>query len=193
MVEARRVTIGGTINLENFENFRYEIEGVITTIDDYLSLAGFTAGCLLAQAAKADPFVRERIQKHLVRTFGIREEDLPDAPRQEGIPETPTEAPAAAEPAPVQQTPKPEKAPAPVPEAKASTSAKPPIEKKAEPVSPAMPVATAPKKAAVEKPAAGTCAECGADLTEAQVKMSQLFMSKSLCKPCMDKSQGVPV
>lgn len=180
MVEARRVTIGGTINLENFENFRYEIEGVITTIDDYLSLAGFTAGCLLAQAAKADPFVRERIQKHLVRTFGIREEDLPDAPRQEGIPETPTEAPAAAEPTPVPQ---------------ASTPAKLPAAKTVEPAVPAAPTkpaepAPATKKPAAEKPAAGTCAECGADLTEAQVKMSQLFMSKSLCKPCMDKSQG---
>ena len=186
MVEARRVTIGGTINLENFENFRYEFEGVVTNTDDYISLAGFTAGCLLTQAAKADPFVRERIQKHLVRTFGIREEDLPDAPRQEGIPETPTEtpaeAPAAAEPAPVQQTPKPAKPIVKAPEVKASK----PAAKKAEPPAPAKPAATAPKKAAAEKPAGGTCTKCGAPITESQTKLSQLVMNKPLCKPCME-------
>lgn len=175
MVEARRVTIGGTVNLENFENFRYEFEGVVTNTDDYVSLAGFTAGCLLHQAANADPFVCDRIRKHIARTFGIREENLPDVPQ--------AEAPAAAEPTPVPQ---------------ASTPAKLPAAKTVEPAVPAAPTkpaepAPATKKPAAEKPAAGTCAECGADLTEAQVKMSQLFMSKSLCKPCMDKSQGVPV
>jgi len=181
MVEARRVTIGGTINLENFENFRYEFEGVVTNPDDYVSLAGFTAGCLLHQAANADPFVRERIRKHIVRTFGIREEDLPDVHRQEGAPEA--SAPAASEPAPVQQTPKPAKPPAPGPEAKASK----PAAKKAEPAAPAKTyLPPVPKKAAAEKPAGGTCTKCGAPITESQAKLSQLFMNKPLCKPCME-------
>jgi len=39
-------------------------------------------------------------------------------------------------------------------------------------------------------PAEDVCGICGASVTKSQVKLSQLFMSKTMCKPCMDKSQG---
>ena len=34
------------------------------------------------------------------------------------------------------------------------------------------------------------CAECGEAVPANQAKLSQLFMNKTLCKSCMDKSQG---
>ena len=37
----------------------------------------------------------------------------------------------------------------------------------------------------------GICAECGEAVPSNQAKLSNLFMNKTLCKTCMDKSQGV--
>ena len=36
----------------------------------------------------------------------------------------------------------------------------------------------------------GICAECGEAVPSNQAKLSNLFMNKTLCKTCMDKSQG---
>jgi len=165
MVEARRVTIGGTINLENFENFRYEFEGVVTTVDDYVSLAGFAAGCLLNQATNADTVVRERIRTHIVRTFGIREEDLPGAPA--GDVTKPAATPEVQDAAP--------QPPSAAEQAKAAV---------AQCVKPPSAAGGTPRTA--NKTVVGTCEKCGARITELQAKVSQLFMNKSLCKACME-------
>ena len=55
------------------------------------------------------------------------------------------------------------------------------------------PPTTAPKKPAPKTtPPEGfsLCAECGEAVPANQAKLSQLFMNKTLCKQCMDKSQG---
>lgn len=52
---------------------------------------------------------------------------------------------------------------------------------------PAIP-APAPKPAA---PEGGVCEGCGAPVTKSQAKLSQMFMSKTLCKTCMDQTGGV--
>ena len=74
-------------------------------------------------------------------------------------------------------TPEPAKAPAPLPAP--------------EPAKPApQPAVTAP----LPKPAAPegeVCEGCGAPVTKSQAKLSQMFMSKTLCKTCMDQTGGV--
>ena len=55
------------------------------------------------------------------------------------------------------------------------------------------PPTTAPKEPAPKTtPPEGfsLCAECGEAVPANQAKLSQLFMNKTLCKSCMDKSQG---
>jgi hypothetical protein len=45
--------------------------------------------------------------------------------------------------------------------------------------------------APAETPAAGdVCEKCGGAVPKSQAKLSMLFMNKTLCKSCMDKSQG---
>ena len=60
-----------------------------------------------------------------------------------------------------------------------------------EPAKPAPQPATtapAPKPAA---PEGEVCEGCGAPVTKSQAKLSQMFMSKTLCKTCMDQTGGV--
>ena len=52
---------------------------------------------------------------------------------------------------------------------------------------PAIP-APAPKPAA---PGEEVCEGCGGAVTKSQAKLSQMFMSKTLCKKCMDQTGGV--
>lgn len=65
------------------------------------------------------------------------------------------------------------------------------------PTAPPEPEASAPAAAPTAPPTpkpapeGEICERCGAAVTKSQAKLSQLFMSKTLCETCMDKSQGV--
>jgi hypothetical protein len=58
------------------------------------------------------------------------------------------------------------------------------------PSAPPTPEASAPA-AAVTAPPEGfsLCVECGEAVPQSQAKLSQLFMSKTLCKACMEAGQ----
>jgi hypothetical protein len=78
-----------------------------------------------------------------------------------------------------------------VPDVGAPSSATPAPLPTPEPAKPAPQPATtapAPKPAA---PEGGVCEGCGAPVTKSQAKLSQMFMSKTLCKTCMDQTGGV--
>ena len=60
-----------------------------------------------------------------------------------------------------------------------------------EPAKPApQPATTAPAPKPAE-PAGEVCEGCGGAVTKSQAKLSQMFMSKTLCKKCMDQTGGV--
>ncbi len=102
--------IGGTINLGNYENHRYEFSGEVSTSDDYMKLLAFAGSCLLGQAARAAPDVREKIRSHVAQVIGVRVEDLPQvvaAEQPAPEPKPSAQQPAAAAPA----SPSPEKEP----------------------------------------------------------------------------------
>jgi hypothetical protein len=58
------------------------------------------------------------------------------------------------------------------------------------PSAPPTPEVSAPAAAAAPPEGFSLCAECGEAVPANQAKLSQLFMNKTLCKSCMDKSQG---
>ncbi len=168
-MQPKEASIGGTINLGNYESFKFEFRGIIETPEDYLDLAAFAAGSLLSQGAKADGEVRGKIRGFVGKVFGLPDEKVPDV----------RVAPAA-EPAPTPAAPKEgEKRetkawgggdPRPLKEGEKPAPAKPALEKK-----PTTPTSKY------------TCEVCGAPISATQQQMSQLFASRTLCKLCFDK------
>ena len=152
----KSATIGGTINLGNYDNFRFEFGAEIASSEDYLELVRFAAGSLIGQFRNADENTQTIIRAYVARLCSIEEEDVPCLGTP--APETPVpETPPVTTPEPVPQPPKP--APA--------------------PTTPEASVSGAPQSGEV-------CANCGAAVPANQAKLSQLFMNKTLCKSCME-------
>ncbi|WP_292365055.1 MULTISPECIES: hypothetical protein [unclassified Methanoculleus] len=192
MSSKKEVTIGITINLENYENLRLEVEGDAETHEDVDDLITFLDG-ILSRLGRGDQATAERVDAYRRRVLAARPA-APQAPaREEKAPEP---APPVAEPAPREEA---EKKACPPPEV--IEAAIPPAPEHPEPPripqppakpeekTPAQPEA-APEPA-TEKPSAapaeGVCEMCGAEVTKSQAKLSQLFMNKTLCKKCMEQ------
>ena len=152
----KSATISGTINLGNYDNFRFEFGAEIASTEDYLGLVEFAASSLIGQFRNADETTQATVRAYVARLCSIEEAQVPCMQ---------------------QPAPEPAKAPAPLPTP--------------EPAKPAPQPATtapAPKPAA---PEGEVCEGCGAPVTKSQAKLSQMFMSKTLCKTCMDQTGGV--
>ena len=102
----KSATIGGTINLGNYDNFRFEFGAEIASSEDYLELVRFTAGSLIGQFRTADENTQTIIRAYVARLCSIEEEDVPclGTPAPEPAPSAPptpeASAPAAAVTAP---------------------------------------------------------------------------------------------
>lgn len=186
MSSKKEVTIGITINLENYENLRLEVEGDVETHEDVDDLITFLDG-ILARLGRGDQATAERVDAYRRRVLAARPA-VPEAP----APEKKTPEPVA-EPAPREEKkacPPPEVIaaaipPAPehprTPEPPAKPEEKPTVQPEAAPTE-----EPAPAKPS-EAPAEDVCEVCGAEVTKSQAKLSQLFMSKTLCKKCMEQ------
>ncbi|MDI6720404.1 MAG: hypothetical protein QMD46_12410 [Methanomicrobiales archaeon] len=78
----KEASIGGTVNLEGYENLRFDFTAEIETPNDYMDLVAFAAGCLIGQArASKDPtgLVQEKLLGYVVRVTGVTEDQLPNA------------------------------------------------------------------------------------------------------------------
>jgi len=154
----KSATIGGTINLGNYDNVRFEFGAEITSSEDYLGLVEFAASSLIGQFRNADEITRTTVRGYVAKLCSIDEVQVPcmgqpaqGAPRKEDpaiyeskpVPSTPTTLVTLD-----QMSPLPARMPAPAP--------------------------------------AATCEKCGEGVTESMQKMSQLFASKTLCKKCLD-------
>lgn len=176
MPAKKTLTIGITVNLDNYENLRLELSGEVESDEDADELAGFL-DATLSRLGRGDEATAERVDAYRRRVFSMKpekkiaeddaqtvltpaeEEKVPEehAAAPQGVKEEPEIAPAAPAPAP-EPAAKPQPAPAPEPPAK-------------------KPAATA----------VDVCEECGAAVTKTQKQMSQLFLNKTLCKACMDR------
>jgi hypothetical protein len=203
MSDKKEVTIGITINLENYENLRLEVEGKVESQQDADDLITFLDG-MLARLGRGDAATADRIDAYRRRVLTTKIEPsqpeerasrtasepekkqiAPEVAAESASPavkgektlqvqeECPTEIIEEAIPAAPKQ-PHPPVHPKP-PEQKRETSPTP------EP---------AAKQAATEsKPpeAEAVCEACGAPITKSQAKLAQLFTSRTLCKKCMEQ------
>ncbi|PKL62135.1 MAG: hypothetical protein CVV31_07785 [Methanomicrobiales archaeon HGW-Methanomicrobiales-2] len=214
MSSKKEVTIGITINLENYENLRLEVEGDVETHEDVDDLITFLDG-MLARLGRGDQATAERVDAYRRRVLAVRPAE-PRAPAAKPVPEEKAAGPEApetpeTEPAhegegrtcpspdvieaaipPAPEHPEPPRIPQPPVKLEEKVPAEP--EAAAEPV-PSEPVLSeqappAQEPVAAKPPAAPgeeVCEMCGAGVTKSQAKLSQLFMSKTLCKKCMEQ------
>jgi len=106
----KNALIAGTINLGNYDNFRFEFGAEIASSEDYLELVRFAAGSLIGQFRNADENTQTIIRAYVARLCSIEEEDVPCLGTP--APETPApETPPVTTPEPVPQPPKPAPAP----------------------------------------------------------------------------------
>jgi len=188
----KEVTIGITVNLENYENLRLEVEGDVETHEDVDDLIMFLDG-MLARLGRGDPATAERVDAYRRRVLKTRPAE-PQAPAARPVPEREPAGTAAVEPAHRQE----EAISPPVGPIEAAIPPEPPrvLEPPAQPekkasVQPEAPRVQAPQQETPTAkppgaPADDVCEICGAEVTKSQAKLSQLFMSKKLCKKCME-------
>jgi hypothetical protein len=176
MGSGKHLTIGITVNLEHYENLRLEVSGEVEKSDDAIELVRFLYE-MLGRLGQGDPATKERVESYRRRVLAsglpAGDVDHPAPARQETIHEV-----AAAVTPPVG---------ADTPTIAAS------ILEPGEPVTPGIPISREkdPEQAAAPATAGsggGICESCGAVITAAEQKMSQLFTGKDLCKSCMKKT-----
>lgn len=200
MSSKKEVTIGITINLENYENLRLEVEGDVETHEDVDNLITFLDG-VLARLGRGDQATAERVDAYRRRVLAARPA-VPGEPRPEKKapePPAPVTEPARREEEEKKACPTPEVIEAAIPQAperpEPPRMSRPPekqeekvlVQPEAVPVqAPAAQQEPIPVKPA-GTPAEDVCEACGAEVTKSQAKLSQLFMSRTLCKKCMEQ------
>jgi len=194
MPEKKTLTLGITVNLDNYENLRLEITGEVGSPEDADELAGFL-DTMLSRLGRGDEATAERVDNYRKRVFSMKEaEKISETGVQTVLTsaggETPLRPVATPGPAPAGVRDAPEIAraaeepehmttPGPAP---ATAMAKPPAAHV-----PETPVKKAPEPVQPAAPTADLCEECGAAMTKTQKQMSQLFLNRTLCKACMDR------
>jgi hypothetical protein len=185
MTSPKSVSWSALVNVGNNESIALTVSGEAANPDEARDIFAFACGQLLGVANSADEDTAPMIRAYVSRLVQTKE----------------------ARPV-VQEAP----APAPEKEPWEPKITKPSYDKmqeerKSAPTPPSR-VPTAKEQAAaavaqiIKPPAAATkseasdpydlviCERCGAETTKAQAKLSQLFMSKTLCKKCMDSPGG---
>ncbi len=211
----RQMTIGITINLDNYENIRFDVAGEVESDEDATELIAFLDG-VLSGIGRDDEVTRERVDHYRSRVFGSRLMDEPPTEEQTvGIASCPV---SVDEPVIEEEpdrdlsgvdTPEPQISDYPPPE-ESESGAGPEMEvplpaedttspaEQAPVPEAAPPVVSAPASSA-EGAASGAskasqagqpfvCEACGAEVNKVQHDVSHLFMNKTLCKQCMNRS-----
>lgn len=201
MTTSKSVSWSALINIGNNESIALTVSGEAANPDEARDIFAFACGQLLGIANSADeataPLIRAYVSR-LVQTEEARpvEQDAP-APAPKKEPWAPKITKASYDARQANAAAKQDAVPATPPSAEEQAAAavaqciKPPA------TAPKEPAPSAPPTPEVSAPAAAAppegfslCAECGEAVPANQAKLSQLFMNKTLCKSCMDKSQG---
>jgi hypothetical protein len=157
------ITLGGTVNLSNYENIRFELRGQVRDGDDLDALiAGFDE--TVRRFGRGDPATAAAVDSWAARV-------LPSTfaePAKKPAPSTPVE--------PVQEAPA-----APVPAKKDLHPASPPVATNTPLQVPSSPAPVQP----AEIGAGFACEQCGKQITSSEKTTSTLFCNKTLCKGCL--------
>ena len=178
MSEKRRLSIGITVNLENYENLKVEVEGEAENDQDAGELIEYLDN-VLSRLGRADPETKKRIDSYRCRVLAQPGEILSV---DEKAPEYSVENPRPEKEA------RPKDADIPVKEKHEAPPEEIPVKEEPETPKPDTPV-----KEEHENPNAGTgytCSACGKPISKAEEQLSQIFMGRSLCKKCLEKMQN---
>lgn len=175
----REMTIGVTVNLQNYESLRIEVEDDVESDEDVRSLVAFLDQTL-ALFGRGDPGTEKAVNHYRRRVLqgavgaeaGAPAAAAAVAPAPAAVQPTPAPPAEPATPEPVAVE-RPEEAPAPKPAEKAGPKAA------------AKPAPKAPAKAPAPSPTGAVCEMCGTPVSAAEEKTSRLFVSKTLCKKCI--------
>ncbi len=211
----RQMTIGITINLDNYENIRFDVAGEVESDEDATELIAFLDG-VLSGIGRDDEVTRERVDHYRSRVFGSR---LTDSAREEEQTVGVASCPVSVDEPVIEEepdrdlsgvdTPEPQISDYPPPEEAESAEdtemgtslpaedITTPVEEVPVPETES-PVLSTPALSA-EGAASGAskasqagqpfvCEACGAEVNKVQHDVSHLFMNKTLCKACMNRS-----
>ena len=199
MTSSKSISWSALVNVGNNESIALTVSGEAANPDEARDIFAFAIGQLIGVANSADEATASLIRAYvsrLVQTEEARpvEQDAPaPTPKKEAWAPKITKSSYDA-----MQTAKQDAAPATPPTIAEQAAAavaqciKPPTTAPdPAPSAPPTPEASAPA-AAVTAPPEGfsLCVECGEAVPANQAKLSQLFMSKTLCKKCMDSPRG---
>jgi len=191
MTSSKSVSWSALVNIGNNESLALTVSGEAATPDEARDIFAFACGQLLGVANSADeataPLIRAYVSR-LVQTEEARpvEQDAP-APTPKKAPWEPKITKSSHDARQANEAAKQDAVPATPPSAEEQAAAA---------VAQCIKPPAAPPKPEASTPSAppegfGICAECGEAVPSNQAKLSNLFMNKTLCKTCMDKSQGV--
>ena len=177
MTSSKSISWSALINIGNNESLALTVTGEAANPDEARDIFAFACGQLLGVANSADeataPLIRAYVSR-LIQTEEARpvEQDAPaPVPKKEAW-----EPKIAKEPYDARQADaaaKQDAVPATPPSAAEQAAAA--VARVVKPPAPAEPPATE-----------DVCEKCGAPVPKSQAKLSQLFMSKTLCKSCME-------
>jgi hypothetical protein len=207
MASKKKLCIGITINLENYENLRLQVDGEVTDLADADELVMYLDG-VLSRLGRSDETTAKHVDSYRHRVLArpeafIQEEERREEPAIEMLEEEeevlvteesgeviqdgdlseslyhkPLDAECVGENADHAKE-------------RAVCVEIPCEEGVSAEICEGAPTAPIPPKKEVEEPqpkeAAYVCSVCGTEITRAQDQLSQLFMGKSLCKKCMDE------
>jgi len=174
----KEVILGATVPLENGGTITFSIAGHVEAERDYDDAVVIFGRKLLKYTNSASDADRLTVRQVISSITSTPLDKVPDV----GKPTPPAPVKEPAKDAPPVAAPAPVMGPAPTAAEQAAAAVAQCIK----------PPATAPKEPAPSAPPEGfsLCAECGEAVPANQAKLSQLFQGKTLCKSCMDKSQG---
>ncbi|MDO9540145.1 MAG: hypothetical protein Q7J09_09115 [Methanocalculus sp.] len=199
MGSRKQMTIGITINLDNYENIRFDVTGEVESDEDVSELTGFLDG-VLAGIGREDPVTAERVDHYRRRVFGSLHPGEADTGLITSCPVTGDEVmeiktghdlSGVDTPEPVFLSPE-----SPLLEEAASSEvreeviASPEVEVASSEIREEIVASPRIEAAPSVKQAVGlfVCEACGAEVNKVQHDVSHLFMNKTLCKKCMNKN-----
>ena len=173
----KEVILGATVPLENGSTVTFSIAGHVEAERDYDDAVVIFCRKLLKYTNCATDADRLTVRQVVASITSTPLDKVPDVGAA-----TPAPEPAKTPPSVTldQVSPLPERMPAPTPAEQAAAAVAQCIKP---PAAPPKPEASDPYDIVI-------CERCGAETTKAQAKLSQLFMSQTLCKKCMDSPGG---
>jgi len=185
----KEVILGATLPLENGGTITFSIAGRVEAERDFDDAVVIFGRKLLKYTNSASDADRLTVRQVVASITSTPLDKVPDV----GTPTPPAPVKEPTKVAPPVAAPAPGRGPAPTAAEQAAAAVaqciKPPATAPKEPAPSAPPTSEGLAPAAtVTAPPEGfsLCAECGEAVPANQAKLSMLFMSKTLCKPCMD-------